>query len=86
MGQIEDLLGLPVLASIPNDYQGVSRALTAGKPVDVNSDLGREFQFLAAAMMERKAVKATAKAGKSISDYLSILPGKSILFADKKNG
>lgn len=86
VSQIEDLLGLPVLASIPNDYQGVSRALTAGKPVDVNSDLGREFQLLAAAMMERKAAKVTAKAGKSISDYLSILPGKSILFADKKNG
>jgi len=84
--QIEDLLGIPVLASIPNDYQGVSRALTAGKPVDVNSDLGREFQTLALAMMERKALKASPKAGKSISDYLSILPGKSILFADKKNG
>lgn len=86
VSQIEDLLGLPVLAAIPNDYQGVSRALTAGKAVDVNSDLGHEFQVLAAAMMERKAVKSAAKAGKSFSDYLSILPGKSILFADKKNG
>ena len=84
VNQIEDLLGLPVLASIPNDYQGVSRALTAGKPVDTNSELGREFQTLAFSMMERKAAKASPKAGKSISDYLSILPGKSILFADKK--
>lgn len=84
VSQIEDLLGLPVLASIPNDYQGVSRALTAGKPVDTSSELGREFQALAASMMERKAVKAAPKAGKSITDYLSILPGKSILFADKK--
>jgi pilus assembly protein CpaE len=86
VSQIEDLLGLPVLASIPNDYQGVSRALTAGKPVDTNSEIGREFQILAAAMMERKAVGAMPKAGKSISDYLSILPGTSILFADKKSG
>ncbi len=84
VSQIEDLLGLPVLACIPNDYQGVSRALTAGKPVDTNSELGQEFQRLAASMMERKAQKVAAKAGKSISDYLSILPGKSILFADKK--
>lgn len=82
--QIEGLLGLPVLACIQNDYQGVSRALTAGRPVDTNSELGREFQLLAASMMERKPVKAAPKAGKSISDYLSILPGKSILFADKK--
>lgn len=85
VAQIEDLLGIPVLASLPNDYQGVSRALTAGKPVDSNSELGRDLQNLAAAMMERKPAKATAKAGKSITDYLSILPGKSILFADKKN-
>ncbi|HEU0122172.1 MAG TPA: hypothetical protein VFQ91_16705 [Bryobacteraceae bacterium] len=84
VGQIEELLGLPVLASIPNDYQGVNRALTAGKPVETNSEIGREFQLLAAAMMERKVPKIAPKAGKSISDYLSILPGKSILFADKK--
>jgi pilus assembly protein CpaE len=84
ISQIEDLLGLPVLAAIPNDYQGVSRALTAGRPVESNSDLGRDFQKLAAAMMDRKAVKSEAKAGKSITDYLSILPGKTILFADKK--
>jgi pilus assembly protein CpaE len=86
VSQIEDLLGLPVLACIQNDYQGVSRALTAGKPVDISSELGREFQQLASAMMERKPAKMAPKAGKSIADYLSILPGKSILFADKKNG
>lgn len=86
VSQIEDLLGLPVLACIQNDYQGVSRALTAGKPVDGSSELAREFQQLASAMMERKPAKAAPKAGKSIADYLSILPGKSILFADKKNG
>ncbi|MBI2685506.1 MAG: hypothetical protein HYX27_04255 [Acidobacteria bacterium] len=86
IGQIEDLLGLPVLATISNDYQGVSRALTAGKPVDSNSELGREFALLAASMMDRKIVKTAPKAGKSITDYLSILPGKSILFADKKTG
>lgn len=87
VSQIEDLLGLPVLACLPNDYQGVTRALTAGKPVDSNSELGREFQRLAHQMMERKMAKDSSKASKpkSISDYLSILPGKSILFADKKS-
>ena len=84
--QIEDLLGLPVVATIPNDYQGVSRALTAGKPADSKSELGHEFHRLASQMMDRQPVKAAAKSGKSITDYLSILPGKSILFADKKGG
>lgn len=83
--QIEDLLGLPVLMSLPNDYQGVSRALTAGKPVDANSDLGKDYARLARQMLERPAAKTVEKAGgKSITDYLSILPGKAMLFADKK--
>lgn len=85
VSQIEDLLGLPVLACIPNDYQGVSRSLTSGKPVDSKSEIGRAFQILAAEMLDRKPPKVEAKSAKSISDYLSILPGKSLLFADKKN-
>ena len=82
--QIEDLLGLPVMATIPNDYQSVSRALTAGKPVDANSPLGQEYHALAASMMDRKAKQPAPKTSKSIADYLSILPGKGSLFADKR--
>lgn len=82
IGQIEDLLGLPVLAAMPNDYQGISRALTEGKPVDAGSELGQAFDALARQMMDAKAPKIGAKKAKSksITDYLSL----PMLFADKK--
>lgn len=85
--QIEDLLGLPVKIALPNDYQGVSRALTAGKPVDANSDLGREFKKLAYSLVDRDATLAVEKPKQkqsALSGILSILPGKGSLFADKK--
>lgn len=79
--QIEELMGIPVLVSLQNDYQGVNRALTAGKPIDVNSDLGKQFHSLALQMMEVQQKPAKEKQSKSISDFLSILP----VFADKKS-
>ncbi len=86
--QIEDLLGLPVKVALPNDYQGVSRALTAGKPVDSNSDLGREFKKLAYALMERDPAQEAGKTKQkqsALSGILSILPGKGSLFSEKKS-
>lgn len=86
--QIEDLLGLPVKVALPNDYQGVSRALTIGKPVDSNSDLGREFKKLAYALVERDPAQETAKTKQkqsALSGILSILPGKGSLFSEKKS-
>jgi len=86
--QIEDLLGLPVKIALPNDYQGVSRALTAGKPVDSKSDLGREFKKLAYSLVEREEAKETEKTKQkqsALSGILSILPGKGSLFAEKKS-
>lgn len=86
--QIEDLLGLPVKVALPNDYQGVSRALTAGKPVDTNSDLGREFKKLAYALVERdpsQEVVKTKQKQSALSGILSILPGTGSLFSEKKS-
>ncbi|MGD0437301.1 MAG: hypothetical protein ABSB86_12620, partial [Bryobacteraceae bacterium] len=41
--QIEQLLGLPVYMTCPNDYLGVQRALRAGKWVEENGEVGRQF-------------------------------------------
>jgi pilus assembly protein CpaE len=76
--KIEDLLGLPVLVALPNDYQGVARALTAGKPVDANSELGKEFAKLATEMMERQPGKEAAKGSKK-TNYLGLLSPRSLL-------
>src|SRR5579872_2388078 len=52
--QIEQLLGVPVTMTFPNDYQGVHRALTFGRWVDPNTDLGKQFTALAQSMIENR--------------------------------
>jgi Flp pilus assembly CpaE family ATPase len=75
-GQIENLLGVPVMATLSNDYQGVHRALQAGQAVDPNSELGRQFAALAATILDRKPQERDGSGKKRLVDYLSILPGR----------
>lgn len=53
--QVEQLLGMPVLATFPNDYLRVNRSLTEGKWVDPDSDLGKAFVEFATELVERRA-------------------------------
>lgn len=52
--QIQELVGVPVYMTFPNDYQAVQRALTAGRYLDTSSDLGKKFTSLAQTMFEQK--------------------------------
>ena len=72
--QIEDLLGIPVLLSLPNDYQAVSRALTSGKHVDSATDLGKQFTKLANILFERKVPQQVEKSRKFV-EYFNLFPG-----------
>jgi pilus assembly protein CpaE len=74
--QIEGLLGLPVAMTLPNDYQGVHGALTAGKSVEPTSELGQHFTALAQAVLDKRApARDAAKKKKSLTDLFSF--GKS---------
>lgn len=80
--QIENLLGIPVAMTFPNDYHGVHTALTAGKQVEANSELGRHFHTLAESMVEHKVAPGgptTPKAPKKkgLLDLFSFKPGAS---------
>ena len=44
---VEQFLGHPVMAAFPNDYPAVRRATMEGRPVPVNTDLGRAFHHFA---------------------------------------
>ncbi|MBL8210112.1 MAG: hypothetical protein JNK87_05345 [Bryobacterales bacterium] len=81
--QVEDLLQQPVLMTFANDYQGVHRAMTAGKAVDAGSELGRQFAQLAQYSLDIKHA-ATAEPKKRLAEYLSILPSPVSLFSAKK--
>ena len=81
--QIEQLLGLPVLMTFPNDYQGVHRALTFGRWVEVTSELGRQCAALAQTITQERTIRAVEKKSK-VADYFSIIPGKTEKRIEKK--
>jgi pilus assembly protein CpaE len=81
--QVESLLGVPVTFSLSNDYQGVHRALQAGRAVERSSELGKQFHDLAAAILERKQ-QPEAEPKKRLVEYFSILPGRTSLATGNK--
>ncbi len=50
--EVEEILGVPVIATLANDYPGVTRATAAGAPVDANSELGKNYTKFAADLIE----------------------------------
>jgi len=72
--QIENLLGAPVMMNFANDYQGVHKALQAGKGVDATTELGRQFSGLANSILAKKQPDVDTK--KRFVEYFSILPGR----------
>jgi len=83
--QIEQLLGVPIYMTFPNDYQGVQRAMTAGSWVDPGSDLGRQFTSLAQCMLEAKTAPPP-EAKKRFIEFFSVVPGKAIAPVRKSAG
>lgn len=81
--QIENLLGVPVSTNLANDYQGVHRALQAGRAVEAASELGKQYTALANTILDRKPAKDSERK-KGLADYLGILPGRYSLSSDKK--
>jgi pilus assembly protein CpaE len=71
--QIEQLLGVPVYMTLPNDYQCVQRALTAGRWVEPGSDLGKQFTALVQTMFEQKPV-VQAESKKRFIEFFSVVP------------
>jgi len=82
--QIEQLVGVPVFTTFPNDYQGVQRALTAGRWIEPNTDLGKQFTSLAQSMFEVKQASA-ADSKKRFIEFFSVVPSKAPVPAVKKS-
>lgn len=70
--QVEELLGFPVLATFPNDYARVSRALADGACIDAASDLGKAFTQFAAGLLDRKAAGQADK--KKFLEFFAVPP------------
>ncbi len=70
--QIEQILGLPVLMSLPNDYHGVGRSVTAGRSVDAKSELGLQFTRLAAALLQKKPKESKVEQKKRFIEFFNV--------------
>ena len=66
--QVEELLGLPVVQSFGNDYNGINKAMTAGKWVDPDTEMGQQFSEFALSLLEKKPVH---KEPKKFLEFLS---------------
>jgi Flp pilus assembly CpaE family ATPase len=82
--QIEDLLGLPIQMTFPNDYQCVTRALADGRPINPASELGLQCTALAETMLDRKSVR-TNEPKKRFIEYFSVTPSRYGLEGKKSN-
>lgn len=82
--QIEELIGVPVQMTFPNDYQGVHRALTFGRWVEANSELGKQFSSLARTMIQAPVKGTQAEAKKRFLEYFTVMPPKMALSEQKK--
>jgi len=69
--QIEQLLGVPVYMEFPNDYRGVHKALTTGREVDAQTELGKQFTQLSYEIME-KSPPMRPSSKKKFLEYFSV--------------
>jgi pilus assembly protein CpaE len=52
--QVEEILGVPVARTFPNDYIGVNRAMTEGTCLDPTSEMGKAFTQFASELVDRR--------------------------------
>jgi pilus assembly protein CpaE len=84
--QIQELVGVPVYMTFPNDYQAVQRALTAGRYLDPSSDLGKKFTSLAQTMFEQKPAAVPLESKKRFLEFFSVSqPSSTAMVPVKKS-
>lgn len=81
---VEELLGMPPLMSFANDYQGIHKALTAGKEIDGKSELGKQLAKLAEHIHEKPGAQAQEATKRKFVEYFSVIPTKISVFGEKK--
>lgn len=80
---VAEILGMPVQMAFGNHYQEVTRALTAGKPIDGTTELGADFTRFARILLDKRAPQV-AMQKKKMGNLLSLLPGSLSLLTPAK--
>jgi pilus assembly protein CpaE len=80
--QVEDLLGVPVMTTFPNDYHGVNSAMSQGTWVKPESDLGQAFEAFAGELLEIRAATPT-KDKKKFLEFFTV-PARPVASGQKQ--
>ena len=74
--------------TLPNDYQGVQRALTVGRWLESGSDLSKKFTTLAQSMFEQKPGAVPLDSKKRFLEFFSVAhsPSTAIVPVKKSVG
>lgn len=81
--QIEDLLGVSVHLDFPNDYRGVTQAVTEGACVDPRSELGRQFRRLTHSLTATDSGPKNEVPRKRFLEFFSVGGNRGALLNEK---
>jgi pilus assembly protein CpaE len=79
MTGIEEILGLPIQHTLPEDRAAVHAAVLGGGPVAAGSALGKEFTKMAFTLSDAKTLSKAAPPVKRMVDYFTLAPGRYTL-------
>ena len=80
---VEQVVGAPVAFTFPNDYAGVSKAITDGRVLPKSSEIGRQCATLADAMAGRRVHPVEEKRG--FVQYFNLTPAR-FSFETRRSG
>jgi pilus assembly protein CpaE len=75
---IEAMLGLPILATVPTDERSIAEAVEGGRSVNPKSPLGMQLEVIARRMVESSPGSAQPRAKKRFIEYFSIAQAKGL--------
>jgi pilus assembly protein CpaE len=75
--QVEEIIGMPVVKTFPNDYHGVNRALTQGTCVEAGSEMGKAFSQFAGELLDRKQGAPDQK--KKFIEFFAVPTSKALV-------
>jgi pilus assembly protein CpaE len=79
--QVEEILGMKVIKTFPNDYHGVNRAMTQGTCIEPGSEMGKAFSQFANELLDRRAAGPDPK--KKFIEFFAVPTSKALVSGQK---
>ena len=75
--QVAEIVGVPVIDIVPNDYEGVNNATASGTVVDEKTDLGKHYSQIAAKLTEARTSNPGGK--RKFLQHFAVPTGSGVL-------